>query len=293
MEENIILIGPKAVGKSTIASKLQETLEKKGMGKYTILKLDLFFKYCQDSLNKCLFFTERERKAILNNEISQINQSSKNYEFLKQLLIEDFEKSEDEKFELNELFNFKDFIDIIENYQEVSNVQAMTHMFCNDTFMIFDQTIYLKILERCLKKYKKPLIIDAGANIGPVYNMDNQDLTYIQYKFPDIDIKTYQRKIMEEIPFKVFIEPCDGYENLKCPDIRDAANRMYLKHSDSYRRFANISTKPRKLYTMDFASFDRDNPVDRIEKSLFIDEEEILRVANDISKQIENLKTFE
>lgn len=298
MNKNIILIGPKAVGKSSIASVLQDSLEKNGFGKYEILKLDLFFKYCNDAYNKNLFFSIHERKFMLSREIEQLKnecggENSEDFNNLKLKLIADFENSEEEKFALNETFKFVDFNDIVKNYEEFASIQSQTHMICNDSFMTYDQTVFLKVLERCLQKYKKPLIIDAGANIGPVYDMSGQDITYVQYRFPDIDIKTYQDKIFDNIPYKVFIEPCEEYYTLPCDSIHNVANRMYLKNPDSYKKYANITVKPNKLYNLTFEHFDRNNTVEKIAKSLNLNQDEISKVVNEIISQMQQIKIYE
>lgn len=293
MEQNIILLGPKAVGKSVIAPALQAYLKKQGLGDYDVLSLDVFFKRCQDAFNETLFFPESTRRRMLNREIAQLDPNDPEFEKLKAMLTDDFEKSYDEIFEFTEKYYLPDFKDLAELFQETATTQQQTHFFSNDTFMIFDQTIYLKVLERVLKKAKKPLIIDAGGNIGPIHDYTESDLMYAQYRFPDIDIKTFQKKVLDTIPIKVYIEPSEEYDSLSCVDIHDKANSLYRKNPESYKRFANVTLQAGRLYMENFENFDRSNPVEKIKASKYLSKKAVEDACEEIVKQILNMKIFE
>lgn len=291
MEENIILLGPKAVGKSLISEKLQSSLKKEGLGDYDVLSLDLFFKLCNQAYNEELF-TDRTQ-LTLYSELAQLDPEDNFYSEYREKLVEDREKELGLIIEWTKDYYFPSFADIMEQNEDLTQVQRFYRYFSNEAFMAIDQSFYLMVLDRILKKAKKPLIIDAGGNIGCIHELSQEDLKKIASRFPNLDIKKFQQQVLSQIPLRVYVKPCDEYERIPCPDIHDFANQMYMKNPESYKQFANITVKPNLLFGELLDNYDRSNPVQKIVASKKVKAKEVEKTISDIIGQIKNLKTYE
>ena len=291
MEQNIILLGPKAVGKSLISENLQEALRKNGLGNYEVLSLDLFFKFCRQAYNKELF-SDRSVYS-LNSEIAQLDPNDAKFETYKQMLISDREKELQFITDWTHDYYFPDFADLMETYENVAEVQRYYKYFSNESFMVFDQTVYLLVLERILAKAKKPLIIDAGGNIGCIHDMTNDDLRNVESRFPGVNIKKLQKQLLERIPIRVFIKPCEEYLQIPCADIHDMANQMYMRNPESYKRFANVTVQPKLLFGKILEKYERSNPTQKVVASTLVDTKQVDKTSAEIVEQIKNLKTYE
>lgn len=298
MEQNIILLGPKAVGKSSISTKLQEELKSQGLGDYEIFPLDLFFIYCRDKLQG----KGRPTGEMLYLEKAQLSKSDPDYESQLESLEDDFYDSIDRYIELDKKYDFNSFRTIIGNYEQMFQKHSpewrrffnKSELLSKEGLLFYDQLVYLIVLKKCLEKADKPLIIDAGGNIGSIYHPTEDDLKSIDRCFYGVDIATFAQELFDQIPFKVYIEPCDGYEELDCADIHDEANKMYMADPNSYKTYANISVKPKSLYTKKFEKLDRTNPVTRIKNQKYLNIPELDKISKKIVEEIKaKLKIFD
>ena len=290
MKDNIILLGPKAVGKSLISEKLKSSLKKEGLGDYDVLSLDLFFKFCNQAYNEILFMDRNE--ASFHGEIAQLDPEDEFYDEYREKLIADRNKEMELLTSWIHDYNFADFSSIMDIYENIVEVQRFYRYLSNESFMIFDQTAYLMVLDKILSKAKKPLIIDAGGNIGCLHDSTKPDFKNIEYRFPNIDVKNYQRQVLEKIPIRVFIKPCNEYDQIPCPDIHDQANQMYLSNPDSYKTFANVTIKPNLFFGQILENYDRSNPAHKIMANGLVKDEEVEKSISEIIEQIKNLKVL-
>ena len=221
LNKSIILIGPKGVGKSLIAERLQNMLKSNNQD-FFLLKLDVIRDLCK-----------------------------KLYDPQSKLAPQEIIKLDKEYIELNNLFNLESstFKNIISRFYQIFNYQEDPNSLfklSNNGLIAFDNLISLNILEACLNKIDKPLIIDAGGNIGPIIdNVPSSD------KFLVLELKDEdkQKRLLTKFGNVVYLAPGEDYEKSSLSSINDEANKAYRKNPNSYKSFANIIIEISNLFS--------------------------------------------
>lgn len=221
LSKSIILIGPKGVGKSLIAERLQNMLKSNNQD-FFLLKLDVIRDLCK-----------------------------KLYDPQSKLTTQEIIKLDKEYIELNNLFNLESstFKNIISRFYQIFNYQEDPNSLfklSNNGLIAFDNLISLNILEACLNKINKPLIIDAGGNIGPIIdNVPSSD------KFLVLELKDEdkQKRLLTKFGNVVYLAPGEDYEKGSLSSINDEANKAYRKNPNSYKSFANIIIEISNLFS--------------------------------------------
>lgn len=221
LNKSIILIGPKGVGKSLIAERLQNMLKSNNQD-FFLLKLDVIRDLCK-----------------------------KLYDPQSKLAPQEIIKLDKEYIELNNLFNLESstFKNIISRFYQIFNYQEDPNSLfklSNNGLIAFDNLISLNILEACLNKIDKPLIIDAGGNIGPIIdNVPSSD------KFLVLELKDgdKQKRLLTKFGNVVYLAPGEDYEKSSLSSINDEANKAYRKNPNSYKSFANIIIEVSNLFS--------------------------------------------
>ena len=220
LSKSIILIGPKGVGKSLIAERLQNMLKSNNQD-FFLLRLDVIRDLCK-----------------------------KLYDPQSKLTTQEIIKLDKEYIELNNLFNLESstFKNIISRFYQIFNYQEdpiSLFKLSNNGLIAFDNLISLNILEACLNKINKPLIIDAGGNIGPIIdNVPSSD------KFLVLELKDEdkQKRLLTKFGNVVYLAPGEDYEKGSLSSINDEANKAYRKNPNSYKSFANIIIEISNLF---------------------------------------------
>lgn len=221
LSKSIILIGPKGVGKSLIAERLQNMLKSNNQD-FFLLRLDVIRDLCK-----------------------------KLYDPQSKLTTQEIIKLDKEYIELNNLFNLESstFKNIISRFYQFFNYQEDPNSLfklSNNGLIAFDNLISLNILEACLNKINKPLIIDAGGNIGPIIdNVPSSD------KFLVLELKDEdkQKRLLTKFGNVVYLAPGEDYEKSSLSSINDEANKAYRKNPNSYKSFANIIIEISNLFS--------------------------------------------
>ncbi len=261
LNKSIILIGPKGVGKSLIAERLQNMLKSNNQD-FFLLKLDVIRDLCK-----------------------------KLYDPQSKLAPQEIIKLDKEYIELNNLFNLESstFKNIISRFYQIFNYQEDPNSLfklSNNGLIAFDNLISLNILEACLNKIDKPLIIDAGGNIGPIIdNVPSSD------KFLVLELKDgdKQKRLLTKFGNVVYLAPGEDYEKSSLSSINDEANKAYRKNPNSYKSFANIIIEVSNLFSDNtgfaFKTRDTDDTQAQSERLRLLNNDTV----NKICKQIINL----
>lgn len=248
LSKSIILIGPKGVGKSLIAENLSATINS-SKESYFLLKLDLIRGLCQEYYENPGYFemSPEELKAkILKTELKKINQEA-DFEEIKKEKEKQILKYVQEVFELNKIFDFKSFKNIISRMKQVYDFLEDSPILSNSGIVAFDNYISLQILEKCLQKINMPLIIDAGGNIGTVIDGVNDKDKFYVYELKDYE--SYQSKILSMIGSIVYLKPDEFYEKSLLSATTDEANKIYRNNPNSYKKYATATIEVNNLFT--------------------------------------------
>ena len=248
LSKSIILIGPKGVGKSLIAENLSATINS-GKESYFLLKLDLIRGLCQEYYENPGYFemSPEELKAkILKTELKKINQEA-DFEEIKKEKEKQISKYVQEVFELNKIFDFKSFKNIISRMKQVYDFLEDSPILSNSGIVAFDNYISLQILEKCLQKINMLLIIDAGGNIGTVIDGVNDKDKFYVYELKDYE--SYQSKILSMIGSIVYLKPDEFYEKSLLSATTDEANKIYRNNPNSYKKYATATVEVSNLFT--------------------------------------------
>lgn len=261
LSKSIILIGPKGVGKSLIAERLQNMLKSNNQD-FFLLRLDVIRDLCK-----------------------------KLYDPQSKLTTQEIIKLDKEYIELNNLFNLESstFKNIISRFYQIFNYQEDPNSLfklSNNGLIAFDNLISLNILEACLNKINKPLIIDAGGNIGPIIdNVPSSD------KFLVLELKDEdkQKRLLTKFGNVVYLAPGEDYEKGSLSSINDEANKAYRKNPNSYKSFANIIIEISNLFSDNtgaaFKTRDADDAQAQSERFKLLNNDEVDKIC----KQIINL----
>lgn len=221
LSKSIILIGPKGVGKSLIAERLQNMLKSNNQD-FFLLRLDVIRDLCK-----------------------------KLYDPQSKLTTQEIIKLDKEYIELNNLFNLESstFKNIISRFYQIFNYQEDPNSLfklSNNGLIAFDNLISLNILEACLNKINKPLIIDAGGNIGPIIDNVPSNDKFLVLELKDED---KQKRLLTKFGNVVYLAPGEDYEKGSLSSINDEANKAYRKNPNSYKSFANIIIEISNLFS--------------------------------------------
>ena len=261
LSKSIILIGPKGVGKSLIAERLQNMLKSNNQD-FFLLRLDVIRDLCK-----------------------------KLYDPQSKLTTQEIIKLDKEYIELNNLFNLESstFKNIISRFYQIFNYQEDPNSLfklSNNGLIAFDNLISLNILEACLNKINKPLIIDAGGNIGPIIdNVPSSD------KFLVLELKDEdkQKRLLTKFGNVVYLAPGEDYEKGSLSSINDEANKAYRKNPNSYKSFANIIIEISNLFSNNtgaaFKTRDADDAQAQSERFKLLNNDAVDKIC----KQIINL----
>lgn len=258
LSKSIILIGPKGVGKSLIAERLQNMLKSNNQD-FFLLRLDVIRDLCK-----------------------------KLYDPQSKLTTQEIIKLDKEYIELNNLFNLESstFKNIISRFYQIFNYQEDPNSLfklSNNGLIAFDNLISLNILEACLNKINKPLIIDAGGNIGPIIdNVPSSD------KFLVLELKDEdkQKRLLTKFGNVVYLAPGEDYEKGSLSSINDEANKAYRKNPNSYKSFANIIIEISNLFSDNtgaaFKTRDADDAQAQSERFKLLNNDAVDKICNQI-----------
>lgn len=257
LNKSIILIGPKGVGKSLIAEKLKERLKQNEKQDFFLLKLDLIRELCKECYeNPNIFNTdpkELERK-ILQSELSSVDPKLPNYEEIKKIKEKEISEYVDEIFELNQIFGFSSFSfsRAVSRFKQVCDFQEDRPVLSDEGLVAFDNLTSLEILDACMKKIDRPLLIDAGGSVGAIIDgVLDKDKSFVF----ELKNEYRQKQILSKIGNVVYLIPGADYDSSALTSVSDSANIMYRKNPNSYRAFANITVDTSNLF------FDRTSSV--------------------------------
>ena len=203
LEKSIILIGPKAVGKSKVASKIQDI-----SNEHLILSTDFLINITSHDINGTLG---------------------------SMMQFEDF--AEDVK-KYKQLFDLDDFKDMIYSMAEVAQNKKLTP---NERCFAM-QFWKTKVLSLMLYKLNTPVVVDASADFGAVVNLTDKEKNTIKsmYYMNSNIIQERSDEVVKRFGKIVYLKPEQGYNSDPENRANDESNLVFLSNPESYQKYATI-----------------------------------------------------
>ena len=252
----IALIGPKAVGKSLIASKLSEN-----MGDISIFSSDTFDNFIMAILQGG-FRNVSEFRNLVISEYSEEKLKRKYPGIDKETL----------RHNKNYLENYLKSIEIIEKYADLLKskqiyYQTIKLLETNKPLSLKQMLFILQyqkilILTNIIKKIDQPIILDFGADLGAIISLNDKEKDKLSqiYQKPFHELMSAQKQMFENCGIIAYLSPGKDYIEKSDARISDDHNKIYRESEDSYSQYANIEM------TMNGMFYDPSNYIFRSDK---------------------------
>ncbi len=208
---SIAVIGPKQVGKTFFCENLQA---ERGTPEF-ILSSDLL-------VNLIVFdMAGRWHDVVETTELKEIGELYK------------------------KTFDFKELAPLVQKIANCNNVPTLTSK-AKKVAMSYWKA---RLLEDATEMLKAPYILDAGADIGAVYDLSSaEQLSVAQALYLPYDlVEARLSKFLNNFKMRVYLKPGKTYETLD-GRAKDAENALYLESGKSYQGFANYTVDCDTLY---------------------------------------------
>ena len=125
-----------------------------------------------------------------------------------------------------------------------------------------------RLLEDAAETLKTPFILDAGADVGAVYNLTGAEAINVSQELylPYDMVESRLSNFINKFGMVVYLKPGKTYESLDGRS-RDFENSLYLESGKSYEPFASYivdcdtiyaTEKPKEIQDKDIEDFNRD-----------------------------------
>ncbi len=210
LNNSIILLGPKQVGKTTLAEVLATN---KNLPDLVI---------SSDLLTSLIVFdiSENWNTLVVGSEIEEIANQYKS------------------------LFKFKELAPLVEQIAKIhtSNFSQKSKKVCISYWKA-------RLLEDAIEQLQQPFILDAGADIGAVFNLSNSEENQIAQAFyiPFDFIKNRIKSLIREFKTRIYLKPGNNYSEV-IGRAQDEENSLFMENQKSYTSFANHEISCDDLY---------------------------------------------
>ena len=233
--DSLVLIGPKAVGKSLIAEKLSNKNNIRVFSSDVLEYFSMFF--LSGEIVSLL-----DLKADILDEFSEENFRSKH------------ESCSDEMIERNRNFVVEylkkiDYYDRVVDFVKMRNIvlKSMQILRSNPNFSLRQQLFVLQqqkilMLSEAIKRLSENVILDLGADIGSVISLTPKE----QRVMTQIFGKSYHQLLKEQKMFfkqfdsVVYLAPGVDYKEKVDARSNDQYNKIYTENKDSFISYANL-----------------------------------------------------
>lgn len=236
LTESVVLLGPKAVGKSLIASKLASRFEG-----YDIFSSDKLENYAM------LFYQGNFRSV---DEVKSVVKD----EFSDKRALKKYSGDPEEIVKRNQEY-LKDYLDSLDFYSKIVDFKKLRQI-VNETINILSkntnfslrQQLFvmqyqkIKMLEAALENIEGKLIFDFGADIGSVIDLSDRERKMISsvYNKPFNSISKQQEKLFGRFGMVIYLEPGIDYKEKVDPRSNDLHNKIYSENKNSYVSFSDL-----------------------------------------------------
>ena len=213
LDKSIILIGPKATGKSTVTSKFEEAHPD-----YLCFSTDLL-------INMMIFrIAKREHDLV----------SDPNY-------AKNLEK-------YTSLFKFAELDDMLLELGKYANDERLSPKVKQALVQFWK----VRIIEDAIYdlKTKQPIFVDASADVGAVFDLneaEEQEL-YKQISMPTSIVLGRTQKLLDQFGHIAYLEPGSTYHLNKQERASDKANTLFISNPESYKKYATTTLSADDLF---------------------------------------------
>jgi len=213
LNKSIILIGPKATGKSTVTSKFEE-------------QNDDYLSFSTDLLINMMIYRMAGREKDLVTDPDYAKNLEKYTSLFK------FDELDDMLLELGKYANNPDL--------SPKAKQALVQFW------------KAGILELALYDLNttKPIFVDASADFGAVFdlNADEQKEVSRALMMDSSFVLERAKRVLKKFGNIVYLEPGSTYHKNKQERASDAANEVFLSNPDSYKAYATTTLSAEDLF---------------------------------------------
>ena len=211
LENSIVLLGPKQVGKSFFSRYLMEEPNTPNM----VISSDL--------LTNLLVFNMSGNWSSLV-ESSELKELGKTYKTL---------------------FNFKELEPIIESLARCQQTDRLSDK-ARKVAMSYWKA---RLLEDATRMIKEPYILDAGADIGAVINLSDAEKKNLSNFFfmPYEVVEHRMSDFLKQFGAAIYMQPEQSYKTLQ-GRAQDDENAIYLESGKSYLPYATHIAECEKIY---------------------------------------------
>ncbi|MBR7172667.1 MAG: hypothetical protein IKD36_02620 [Clostridia bacterium] len=142
-------------------------------------------------------------------------------------------------------FNFKELEPIVQSLANCNNVAYLSPK-AKKVAMSYWKA---RLLEDATDMLKEPYILDAGADIGAIYNLSSDDQLFVSQAFylPYDLIESRLPRFLNQFGMITYLKPGKTYESLE-GRAKDDENALYLESGKSYQPFASYTIDCDELY---------------------------------------------
>ena len=213
LDKSIILIGPKAAGKSTVTSKFEESHPD-----YLCFSTDLL-------INMMIFRIAGREKDLVTDQ-----NYAKNLE------------------KYTSLFKFAELDDMLLELGKHANNENLNPKVKQALVQFWK----VRIIEDAIYnlKSKQPIFVDASADIGAVFDLSQaeEDELYKQISMPPSMVLGRKEKLLNQFGNIAYLEPGSTYHLNKQERASDSANTVFLSNPDSYKKYATTTLSAEDLF---------------------------------------------
>lgn len=211
LEKSIALIGPKQVGKSFFAENL---IEDKNTPDFVL---------SSDLLTNLIIYdlSGHWHSVVEGSELAEIGKLYKS------------------------IFNFRELSPLVESLAKCQQSKNLTPK-AKKVAMSYWKA---RLLEEATEALNRPYILDAGADIGAVIELSNDEELMVSQAFymPFDFIEKRMASFLKDFGQRIYLKPEDNYKNLQ-GRAQDAENAIYLESGKSYKPFATITVNCEDIY---------------------------------------------
>lgn len=211
LQKSIAVIGPKQVGKTFVCEKLAK---EKGMPEFVL---------SSDLLTNLIVFkmSGKWHEIVENTQLKEVGELYK------------------------KTFNFKELEPIVQSLANCQNVPYFSQK-AKKMAMGYWKT---RLLEDATDMLNIPYILDAGADVGAIYDLSSDDELFVSQAFylPYDLIESRMSNFLKQFGGIVYLKPGKSYETLE-GRAQDAENTLYLASGKSYSPYATYTIDCDDLY---------------------------------------------
>ncbi len=209
-KKSIILLGPKAVGKSSITEQIKQKDKSR-----LIVSADLLIN----------LIAHRLTGGITANVDKNYAQNLQTYK---------------------KLFKFDD----LESYvYDMAKIMQNPNLSPNAKYVGL-QFWKSRMIESALYGINQPIFLDASADFGACFNLSDQDKTQIKSMFfmsSDIVLSRHS-DFLKQFGTVAYLKPGPTYKNSTQERAHDESNQLYISNPESYEKFANLTCSAKDLF---------------------------------------------